>query len=118
MSLESKRLTRRTVDALKTGEIAWDGGDGSVKGFGVRRQCRDRVYMPKVSHWRPATLVHRWRAWLPTRAQTKAIGSIAELCDLYLSEAPTRVLRKMGNPRKPPRSQPTRGASNGISSRS
>ena len=47
MAEELRRLTKRTIDALKPGQTAWDGGDGGVKGFGVRRQRRDRVYMLK-----------------------------------------------------------------------
>lgn len=42
---ERRRLTKRTVDALRPGEIAWDS---EVKGFGVRCQRRDRVYVLKT----------------------------------------------------------------------
>ena len=39
------RLTKRTVDALKPGELAWDA---DVRGFGVRCQRRDRVFILKT----------------------------------------------------------------------
>lgn len=122
---EPKRLTKRTVDALRPGATAWDGGDGGVKGFGVRRQRRDRVYMLKYriagrqrwyvigSHGSPWTVesarkeakrllgqVAKSKDPAATRAQTKAAGTVAELCDLYLTDAPTRVVRKMGQPKK------------------
>ncbi len=125
MIAEPRRLTKRTVDALKPGETAWDGGDGSVKGFGVRRQRRDRVYMLKYRiagrqrwyvigpHGSPWTVegarkeakrllgqVAKDSDPAATRAQTKAAGTVAELCDLYLADAPTRVLRKTGQPKK------------------
>ena len=125
MAAEPRRLTKRTVDALRSGETAWDGGDGSVKGFGVRRQRRDRVYMlkyriggrqrwyvigPHGSPWTVEGARKEARRLLgqvaersdpaAKRAQTKAAGSVAELCDLYLAEAPTRLLRKTGQPKK------------------
>ncbi len=125
MAAEPGRLTKRTVDALKPGETAWDGGDSSVKGFGVRRQRRDRVYMLKYRiagrqrwyiigpHGSPWTVesarteakrllgkVAKQDDPAATRAQTKAAGTVAELCDLYLADAPNRVLRKTGQPKK------------------
>ena len=42
---DRKRITKRVVDALKPGEITWDI---EVKGFGVRCQRRDKVYVLKV----------------------------------------------------------------------
>jgi len=39
-----RKITKATVDALSPGEIA---GDGEIKGFGLRCQRRDRVYMVK-----------------------------------------------------------------------
>ncbi len=125
MVAEPKRLTKRTVDALKPGETAWDGGDGGVKGFGARRQRRDRVYMLKYRiagrqrwyvigrHGSPWTVESARKEALrllgqvaersdpaASRAQTKIAGTVAELCDLYLAHAPTRVLRKTGQPKK------------------
>lgn len=35
---ESRKIGLREVKALKTGEIIWDGGTGSVVGFCARRQ--------------------------------------------------------------------------------
>jgi integrase len=39
-----RRLTKNAVDRLNPGETAWDS---DVRGFGVRRQRRDRVYVLK-----------------------------------------------------------------------
>ena len=41
----TERLTKRTVDALKPGELAWDA---DVRGFGVRCQRRNRVFILKA----------------------------------------------------------------------
>lgn len=41
----SKRLSKRTIDALQPGEIAFDD---TVKGFMARRQRRHIVYVVKV----------------------------------------------------------------------
>ena len=44
MAPASRKITKAAVDALSLGEVAWDA---EIKGFGVRRQRRDRVYMVK-----------------------------------------------------------------------
>ncbi|HUL06181.1 MAG TPA: hypothetical protein VLV76_07580, partial [Candidatus Acidoferrum sp.] len=41
----TERLTKRTVDVLKPGAMGWDS---DVKGFGVRCQRRDRVFILKT----------------------------------------------------------------------
>ncbi len=44
MAGERRRLTNGMVEALDPGEEAWDA---EVRGFGVRRQRRDQVYVLK-----------------------------------------------------------------------
>ncbi len=91
----------------------------------MRRQRRDRIYMlkyriggrqrwyvigPHGSPWTVEGARKEARRLLgqvaersdpaAKRAQTKAAGSVRELCDLYLAEAPTRILRKTGQPKK------------------
>ncbi|MDP7098064.1 MAG: site-specific integrase [Rhodospirillales bacterium] len=76
-----KRITKRVVDALKPGEIAWDT---EVKGFGVRCQRRDRVYVLK-------TRVHgrqRWFSigphgspWTVEKARGEARRILGEIAD-------------------------------------
>lgn len=41
----TRRITKRTVDALKPGEIVWDS---EVKGFGIRCQRVAKVYVLKT----------------------------------------------------------------------
>ena len=38
------KITKRTVDALKPGEIAWDS---EIKGFGARCQRKAKTYVLK-----------------------------------------------------------------------
>jgi integrase len=45
MPYRKAKITTRTVDALKPGEIVWDT---QLAGFGVRRQRRDRVFVLKT----------------------------------------------------------------------
>src|SRR3712207_4815345 len=44
MAERTRKITKAVVDALQPGAIAWDA---DVKGFGVRCQRRDRVYLVK-----------------------------------------------------------------------
>src|SRR5215207_6174635 len=45
MPYRKTKITTRTVDALKPGDLVWDT---QLAGFGVRRQRRDRVYVLKT----------------------------------------------------------------------
>jgi integrase len=45
MPSRQAKITTRTVDALKAGEVVWDN---QLAGFAVRRQRRDRVYVLKT----------------------------------------------------------------------
>jgi len=122
MSTTTRRLTKRMVEALKPGQLVWDA---DVRGFGARRQRRDRVYVVKYRvagrarwyaiglHGSPWTVekarkkakhilgdVAAGRDPAKARADERAAGTVAELCDLYLAAAPSRVLRKSGRPKK------------------
>ena len=47
VSLEQRgKITKRTIDALSPGETIWDG---SLTGFGARRQTRDATFILKCS---------------------------------------------------------------------
>lgn len=50
------KITKRTVDALKPGEIAWDS---EIKGFGARCQRKAKTYVLKFragnrQRWSPS----------------------------------------------------------------
>jgi integrase len=112
----------RQVEAMSAGETLWDG---EVRGFGVRRQRRDRIYILKYRiygrprwysiglHGSPWTLdaarreakrllglIADGKDPAGAKAVERAAGTVADLCDLYLNEAPTRVLRKTGQAKK------------------
>jgi integrase len=101
-------ITKRTVDALKPGDLLWDG---KVKGFGIRCQQRDKVYVLKCrikgrsrwltigrhgSPWTVETARAKARAFLgliaagrdlaTTRDKDKAAGTFAEFATRYLNE--------------------------------
>jgi hypothetical protein len=57
--MAKRKITKRTVDALKSGELVWDT---DVKGFGVRRQREAWVFFGQVSLWEPAAMVSDRRA--------------------------------------------------------
>ena len=48
MKTHKAKITKRIVDALAPNDLVWDVGPGSVTGFGIRRQRRDRVYVLKT----------------------------------------------------------------------
>ena len=99
-----RRITKRTVDALKPGQIAWDG---ETVGFGIRRQRDKKNYILKYraggrqrwitigrhgSPWTPETARREARRLLgevaagtdpaDAREQAKADLTISELCKL------------------------------------
>ena len=108
MAGKLKNITKRAVDALRPGDVVWDD---DVRGFGVRCQRRDKVYVLKYRfHGR-----QRWLSigkhgspWTPEKAKNEArkfLGFVADgkdpaearddakkditvsaLCDLYMSE--------------------------------
>ena len=48
MSSRTTKITIRVVEVLEPNETIWDSGNGSVAGFGVRRQRRDPFYVLKA----------------------------------------------------------------------
>src|SRR5262245_20391539 len=104
----SVKITKRTVDLLKEGDLAWDS---LVKGFGVRRQRTSKVYLLKArlkGRQRWITIGDHGAPWTPETARKEAqrlwgeIRSgvdlahlrsrrrerlrIADLCEKYLRE--------------------------------
>src|ERR687890_964787 len=80
--LERKRkITKAVVDSLSPGDLAWDA---EVKGFGVRCQRRDRVYMVKYrsqGRQRWYTIGKHGSPWTPELARREArrvLGLVAE----------------------------------------
>jgi integrase len=102
------RITKRIVDGLSEGKIAWDT---DVRGFGVRRQKEKRSYLLKVrigarqrwltigehgSPWTPETARHEaQRLWGEIRSGVDIAGlrdrrrirpSMNDLCERYLAD--------------------------------
>ncbi len=124
----AKRITKRTVDSLKPGSIAWDE---AMPGFGIRCLPSGRkVYVLKYRVGSGRKARQRWLTigmhgapWTPETARREAgkkLGTIrlgedpvgqreeerkaetvAELCDQYLHAAETgRLLTRRGLPKK------------------
>ncbi len=108
MTINNKRITLRGVQTLTPGGILWDA---DVKGFGVRCQRRDKVYILKTriggrtywfsigkhgSPWTPETARREARCILgkiadgnnpaAAREARRNRPTIAELCDRFLDE--------------------------------
>ena len=106
--VDRKRITKRTVDALKPGQLVWDS---EVTGFGVRCQRASKVYVLKYrfsGRQRWFTIGKHGSPWTVEKARDRAqklLGRVAddedpadkreedkvdltisELCDLYLEE--------------------------------
>lgn len=123
MSVAAERITAAAVGRLTAGETAWDS---EVRGFGVRRQARDAVYVLKTrirGRQRFLTIGrHQPGVMTPDRARkeairllglardgrdparerqaTKAVPTVAALCDTYLEAIPTLLLRRAGRAKK------------------
>jgi integrase len=121
----SEKIGLREVRALTPGEIVWDG---TVAGFGVRRQRSTRAsyflyYRTSEGRQRWQTIGRHGSPWTPQTARAEAqrlLGEvargadpaaakrarrqakdIAELCDLYLSDAEAgRLLTRRKKPKK------------------
>lgn len=116
------RLTKTRVERLRKSEIAWDS---DVQGFGVRALANGPVYVLKYRHFRRQRWYKIGRHGAPWTVETarrearRLLGevaagkdpserreldrkapTIAELCDLYLKEAPTLVLPRRGRPKR------------------
>src|SRR5215472_2164592 len=121
------RITKRTVDNLRAGEISWDS---ELRGLGIRRRGQAAaVYFVKCRLGRGREATQRWLSigkhgspWTPDTARAEAkrlLGlaghgvdpktlrtgdpgeiTVGELCDRYLAAAPHIVLRGKGRPKK------------------
>jgi hypothetical protein len=100
MAEKLRRLTKRTIDALKPAQTAWDGGDGSVKGFGVRRQRRNKVYMLKyriAGRQRWFVIGQHGSPWTVEQARTEAkrlLGIVAVGVDPAAARAQSTEARR------------------------
>ncbi len=108
MTSAAKKITKRTVDSLKAGDVVWDG---DVRGFGVRCQRRDKTYVLKCRYQgrqRWLTIGKHGSPWTPEKARREAVRllgliagdkdpaqardeakndlTVTELCDLYVAE--------------------------------
>ena len=81
MSAPLRKITKTLVDALTPDELAWDA---EVKGFGIRCQRRDRVYVLKYrvsGRQRWYTIGKHGSPWTPDTARREAkriLGLVAE----------------------------------------
>lgn len=123
MARQSRQsLTKTRVARLAVGEIAWDS---HVTGFAARCMPNRTIYFLKYriakrqrwytigrhgSPWTVETARREARRLLGEIAQgidpserreaDRKAPTVAELCDLYLAEAPTAILPKRGRPKK------------------
>src|SRR5215210_8611870 len=81
MTQRARKITKSAVDQLQSGEMAWDC---ELKGFGVRCQRRDRVYVVKYriqGRQRWFTIGKHGSPWTPELARREAkriLGLVAE----------------------------------------
>src|SRR5215207_751323 len=81
MTERATKITKAAVDRLTPGTLIWDG---DIRGFGVRCQRRDRVYILKYrsqarQHW--YTIGKHGSPWTPELARREAkriLGLVAE----------------------------------------
>ena len=90
-------ITVRTVQGLKPGETIWDGGHReAVRGFGVRRQRGDPVYVIKFrvfGRQRFVTIGPHGAPWTPDTARREAkrlLGRVADGRDPQAEKAEAR----------------------------
>lgn len=96
--MASTSVTIRAVQALKQGETIWDAGHKeAVKGFGVRRQLGDPVYVIKYrvfGRQRFVTIGRHGAPWTPDQARREAkrlLGLVAGGKDPQIEKADARV---------------------------
>src|ERR1019366_4972454 len=74
--MASKGITIRAVQALKPGETIWDANHNeAVRGFGIRRQRGDAVYVIKYrifGRQRFVTIGRHGSPWTPDKARREA----------------------------------------------
>lgn len=76
-----RKITKRTVDALKPGELVWDA---EVKGFGVRCQRAAKVYVLKTrvgGRQRWITIGRHGSPWTVEKARGKAMSLLGDKAD-------------------------------------
>ncbi len=74
----TRRITKRTVDSLKPGQLVWDA---EVKGFGVRCQRTAKVYVLKTrlgGRQRWITIGRHGSPWTLEKARQKAVALLGE----------------------------------------
>lgn len=96
--MASKGITIRSVQALKPSETIWDAGHNeAVKGFGVRRQQGDPVYVIKFrifGRQRFVTIGRHGSPWTPEKARREArrlLGLVASGKDPQSEKAEARA---------------------------
>src|SRR5829696_1463768 len=81
MTERPRKLSKSVVDALSAGQLAWDA---EVRGFGLRCQRRDRVYVVKyraLGRQRWYTIGKHGSPWTPELARREAkriLGLVAD----------------------------------------
>lgn len=78
-AMSTGRLTIKLIENLQEGEVVWDT---SVRGFGVRRQKRDPVYVLKYrfqGRQRFYTIGHHGSPWTPETARTEALRLLGSI---------------------------------------
>lgn len=76
-----KKITIRTVEAMKPGDVLWDA---RVKGFGVRCQRRAKVYLVKSrvsGRQRWIVIGPHGSPWTPEKARDRAKAILGEIAD-------------------------------------
>jgi integrase len=96
--MASKGITIRAVQALKPGETIWDAGHNeAVRGFGIRRQRGDAVYVIKYrvfGRQRFVTIGRHGSPWTPETARREAkrlLGLVASGKDPQTEKAEARA---------------------------
>ncbi|MDX2205949.1 MAG: integrase arm-type DNA-binding domain-containing protein [Hyphomicrobiaceae bacterium] len=130
MSAPRTRIGLREIRAMSPNETIFDGGTGSVPGFGARRRAGPHVsyfimYRTRDGRQRRYTIGTHGAPWTPDAARAKAqqvlvaariegadpqadkkakrsAATIAELCDMYMEDAEAgRLLTRRGIAKKP-----------------
>jgi integrase len=129
MPVASNRIGLREIRALGPNSTIFDGGTGSVPGFGARRRMSHHVsyfvmYRTQDGRQRRYTIGTHGAPWTPETARTKAqqvlmaakiegtdpndekkarrsAATVAELCDMYMEDAEAgRLLTRRGIAKK------------------